>query len=65
MEFKMVEKAKDAEAALEAALAQMRDRGYAEKYINREKPVHLIAMVCGREDQKLLDVRAETTGNRD
>ncbi|MCY4293060.1 MAG: AAA family ATPase [Roseovarius sp.] len=65
LEFKMVEKAKDTEAALEAALAQMRDRGYAEKYMNREKPVHLIAMVCGREDRKLLDVRAETTGNRD
>ncbi len=57
IEFKMAEGADDAEAALDAAFAQMRDRGYADRY--RGQPVHLVAVACGREARNLLEVRAE------
>ncbi len=57
LEFKMAEGADDAEAALDAAFAQMRDRGYADRY--RGQPVHLVAVACGREARNLLEVRAE------
>jgi len=57
LEFKMAESAKEAEAALEAAFAQMRDRGYADRY--RGRAVHLVAVACGREVRNLLEVRAE------
>ena len=56
-EFKMAEKADDAEVALGTALSQMRDRGYADKY--RRQAVHLVAVACGREARNLLEVRAE------
>ena len=56
IEFKMAEGADDAEAALAAAFAQMRDRGYADRY--RGQPVHLVAVACGREARNLLEVRA-------
>ncbi|MCY4151403.1 MAG: AAA family ATPase [Aestuariivita sp.] len=60
LEFKMFENAKGADVALKAALQQMRDRGYAEKYLNRKEPVHLVAIACGRDSrQNLLEVRAE------
>ncbi len=57
IEFKMAEGADDAEAALAAAFAQMRDRGYAARY--RGQSVHLVAVACGREARNLLEVRAE------
>ncbi len=57
IEFKMAESAHHAEAALDAAFAQMRERRYAGRY--RGQPVHLIAVACGREARNLLDVRAE------
>ena len=60
IEFKMAESADDAEAALDAAFAQMRDRGYADRY--RGQSVHLVAVACGREARNLLEVRAEPVG---
>ncbi len=60
IEFKMAEGADDAEAALAAAFARMRDRGYAARY--RGQPVHLVAVACGREVRNLLEVRAEPLG---
>ena len=59
-EFKMVEQVEETEAALAAALKQMRERGYADKYRDRQEPVHLIAVVCGREARNLLDMRVES-----
>ena len=47
------------EAALAAALAQMRARGYAEKYRADGVAVHLVGVACGREARNLLEVRAE------
>lgn len=41
------------------ALAQMRDRGYAEKYRGRGGPIHLVGVIFGREERNLLAVRAE------
>ncbi len=49
----------DAAATLDAAMVQMRKRGYAEKYRDLGEPVHLIDMACGREARNLLEIRAE------
>ncbi len=59
VEFKMAEGEEGGAAALDAALAQMRERGYAEKYRAEGTPVHLIGVACGREARNLLDLRAE------
>ena len=59
LEFKMAEGNDDTAAALDAAITQMRERGYAEKYRDRGEPVHLIGLVCGREARNLLEIRAE------
>ncbi len=58
-EFKMVDTADETEAALETALVQIRDRGYAEKYRDRMEPIHFIAIACGRDTRNLLDIRVE------
>ena len=59
IEFKMTEGEDDTGAAMDAAIAQMRERGYAERYRDRGKPVHLIGVACGREVRNLLEIRAE------
>ena len=59
LEFKMAEGNGDAEAALDAAMAQMHERGYAEKYRGRGEPIHLVGVAYGREARNLLEIRAE------
>ena len=59
LEFKMAEGEGDTAAVLDAAIAQMRERGYAEKYRDRGEPVYLVGVACGRETRNLLEVRAE------
>ena len=59
LEFKMAENDDGADAALDAAFAQMRERGYADKYRTRGEPVHLVGVACGREARNLLEIRAE------
>ena len=59
LEFKMAKGNGDTETVLDAAIVQMRERGYAEKYRDRGEPVHLIGVACGREDRNLLEIRAE------
>ena len=59
LEFKMAEGNGDTEAALDTAIAQMRERSYAEKYRGRGEPIHLVGVVCGREARNLLEIRAE------
>ncbi len=44
---------------LTAALTQIRERGYADKYRHSGKIIHLIAVACGREARNLLAVRTE------
>ena len=58
LEFKMANGDGGTTAALDAAIAQMRTRGYAEKNHDRGEPVHLISVVCGREARNLLEKRA-------
>ena len=58
LEFRMADTDADIETRLEAAFTQMRRRGYAERYRDRQDPVHLVAVVCGREARNLLEVRA-------
>ena len=60
LEFKVVEGEKEADDALDAALAQIRERGYAEKYRACDEPVHLMGLVFGKEERTLLGIRAET-----
>jgi len=60
LEFKMAESVDATEAALAAAFTQMRARGYAETYRDRQEPVHLVAVACGREVRNLLEVRVES-----
>ncbi len=59
LEFKMAAEGEDGEAALDAALVQIRERGYAEKYRDRGEPIHLVGIAFGREQRNLLGVRAE------
>ncbi len=59
LEFKIAEGEDGSEAALDAAMAQMRGRGYADKYRGGAEPVHLIGVACGREARNLLEVRVE------
>ncbi len=59
LEFKMAEGEDGSEAALDAAMAQMRGQGYADKYRGSTEPVHLIGVACGREARNLVEVRAE------
>ncbi len=57
LEFKMAETDADVETKMEEAFTQMRDRGYANRYRDRNEPLHRIAVVCGREARNLLEVR--------
>ena len=59
LEFKMAAADRDTNIVLDAAISQMRERGYAEKYRDRGKPVHLIGVACGREAKNLLEIRVE------
>ncbi len=46
--------------ALDAAMRQMRDRGYGDQYRGQGGEVHLVTMVFGGEERNLLDLRAES-----
>jgi len=58
-EFKMVAKAKDTDKLLDQAMTQIREKEYGEKYQGRGQPIHLIALVFGKEERGLLDHRHE------
>ena len=59
IEFKMAGAGEDPEAAVSRAMRQIRERGYAEKYRDRNEPIHLVGAVFGRAERNLLAVRAE------
>ncbi len=59
LEFKMAGRDADVETKLEEAFTQMREKGYANRYRDRDEPLHLIAVVCGREARNLLEVWVE------
>ena len=58
-EFKMVEDNRGVRRALDSAIAQIRERRYAEQYRDRGEPIHLIGMAFGRKKRNLLDMRVE------
>ena len=59
LEFKVVRGEEEVEGALNAALSQIREQGYAEKYRAGGEAVHLLGLVFGKEDRTLLGLRAE------
>ncbi len=59
LDFKAVEERAEAEKGLDRAIAQMREKGYADQYRDRSEPIHLIGMVFGRQERNLLAVRSE------
>ncbi len=59
LEFKVAQAGGDAGPALDRALAQMRERGYADKYRDRNEPVHLVALAFGRGERNLVGIRTE------
>ena len=59
LEFKMADGEGGCHAALDAAISQMRGRGYAEKYRDRGEPINLIGVAFGREARNLLETRVE------
>ncbi|MFA7607825.1 MAG: PD-(D/E)XK nuclease domain-containing protein, partial [Rhodocyclaceae bacterium] len=54
-EFKVVELEPEG-----AALAQIKARGYADKYRDRNEPVHLIGVEFSREQRKVVGFAVET-----
>ena len=58
LEFKMADGKASGDAAAQEAVAQMRSRGYAEKYMDRGEPVHLVGIAFGREGRNVSVVKA-------
>ncbi len=48
-EFKMADGEDDRDAAAQQAIEQIQEKGYAEKYRDRNEPVHLIGVAFGRD----------------
>ncbi len=59
MEFKVVKEASGTDATLDRAMAQIRERGYDEKYRDRGESIHLVGMVFGQAERNLLGIRVE------
>ena len=53
MECKMAGESERAEAAVARAMTQMRERGYADRYMADGKPVHLVALVFGHVESSV------------
>ncbi len=62
-EFKMVKGKKNMERktreCLDRAIEQIRTKKYADKYLDRGEPIHLIGMAFGEKARNLLDIRVE------
>ncbi|MDZ7856311.1 ATP-binding protein [Sphaerotilus sp.] len=58
-EFKVVD---SQDAATDAALQQIRARGYADKYLGRGEPVHRVGVTFGRRERNLVGFESETVG---
>ncbi len=61
LEFKMAggEGESAASAALDEAMAQMKERGYADKYRDRNESIRLIGLVFASAERNLVGIRAE------
>ncbi len=62
-EFKVLEGSENMEERtkeeLDKAIEQIRAKKYADKYLDRGEPIHLIGMVFGEKARNLLDIRVE------
>ncbi len=62
-EFKMVKGKKNMERktreCLDRAIEQIRTKKYADKYLDRGEPIHLIGMAFGEKARNLLDIQVE------
>ena len=59
IEFKMAENPAGVESAIEDAMKQMKARGYADKYQDRNEPIHLVAVIFESEKRNVLQVKSE------
>ncbi len=59
LEIKVVAAAGEVESKVEEALAQMREKGYADKYRGRGEAIHLIAVVFSGKERNLAVLRVE------
>ena len=59
IECKVVATEADAEAALDAALAQIREQGYSDRYRNRGQPIQHLALCFGQTERNLVGFRRE------
>ncbi len=59
IEFKMAEGVRNVAAIFDTASRQMRPRGYADRYRDCGRPVHLLGVSGGRAARTLPEVRAE------
>ena len=60
MEFKVVANDDQADAALDRALAQIKEKGYSKKYQTQGKSIHPVALVFGGKARNLLGIRVES-----
>ena len=60
-EFKMAGEGESPETALNRGMTQIHKRAYADKYRDRNEPIHLIAAVFSSKEKNLVALRAETT----
>ena len=58
-EFKMAGKGESFESALDRGMTQIHERGYADKYRDRNEPIHLIAVVFDEKQRNLVGLRAD------
>ncbi len=59
LELKVAVTNAEVEGKVNEAMAQMRERGYADKYRNRDEPIHHIAVVFSRKKRNLAAIRTE------
>ena len=62
IEFKMADNEAGAESAIEDAMAQMKERRYADKYQGQNEPIYLVAMIFGRKERNLIAIQVEQNG---
>ncbi len=58
-ELKMAKNAKERDKTLDLAMNQIKDRGYGESYKKLKQPIHLIALVFGKEEKNIIGWRHE------
>ncbi len=58
-EFKMLSEGVDADATASGAISQIRDKGYADKYLDGARAIHLIGVAFGAAERNLVAIKVE------